>query len=88
MTTSSLDDTDVKSSPWRIQRRTRRASHLRGGGDHVKCCAELKPAGVRQDKQGKADRESQTEEKMAWTTPVIVEVCVGMEITSYESAEI
>ncbi len=21
---------------------------------------------------------------MAWTTPVIVEVCVGMEITSYE----
>jgi coenzyme PQQ precursor peptide PqqA len=31
----------------------------------------------------------QTEETpMAWTTPVIVEVCVGMEITSYESAEI
>jgi len=30
-----------------------------------------------------------TEEmNMAWTTPVIVEVCVGMEITSYESAEI
>ncbi|WP_408631789.1 pyrroloquinoline quinone precursor peptide PqqA [Methylocystis borbori] len=25
---------------------------------------------------------------MAWTTPVIVEVCVGMEVTSYESAEI
>jgi len=25
---------------------------------------------------------------MAWTTPEIVEVCVGMEITSYESAEI
>jgi coenzyme PQQ precursor peptide PqqA len=25
---------------------------------------------------------------MAWTAPVIVEVCVGMEITSYESAEI
>ncbi len=25
---------------------------------------------------------------MAWTTPVIVEVCVGMEITSYSSAEI
>jgi coenzyme PQQ precursor peptide PqqA len=28
------------------------------------------------------------ETNMAWTTPVIVEVCVGMEITSYESAEI
>lgn len=28
------------------------------------------------------------EMNMAWTTPVIVEVCVGMEITSYESAEI
>ncbi|MBM3575080.1 MAG: pyrroloquinoline quinone precursor peptide PqqA [Methylocystaceae bacterium] len=25
---------------------------------------------------------------MAWTTPVIVEVCVGMEVTSYASAEI
>ncbi|WP_210210479.1 pyrroloquinoline quinone precursor peptide PqqA [Methylocystis hirsuta] len=33
-------------------------------------------------------KSSNTEEKMAWTTPVIVEVCVGMEITSYESAEI
>jgi coenzyme PQQ precursor peptide PqqA len=30
-----------------------------------------------------------TEEiNMAWTTPMIVEVCVGMEITSYSSAEI
>jgi len=25
---------------------------------------------------------------MTWTAPVIVEVCVGMEVTSYESAEI
>jgi coenzyme PQQ precursor peptide PqqA len=25
---------------------------------------------------------------MAWTTPEIVEICVGMEITSYSSAEI
>jgi coenzyme PQQ precursor peptide PqqA len=25
---------------------------------------------------------------MAWTTPVVAEVCVGMEVTSYESAEI
>ncbi|TAL82505.1 MAG: pyrroloquinoline quinone precursor peptide PqqA [Beijerinckiaceae bacterium] len=25
---------------------------------------------------------------MAWTTPSIVEVCVGMEVTSYASAEI
>ncbi|WP_367119249.1 pyrroloquinoline quinone precursor peptide PqqA [Methylocystis sp.] len=24
---------------------------------------------------------------MAWTQPTIVEICVGMEITSYESAE-
>jgi coenzyme PQQ precursor peptide PqqA len=26
--------------------------------------------------------------KMAWTTPVIIEVCIGMEVTSYASAEI
>ncbi|WP_370631611.1 pyrroloquinoline quinone precursor peptide PqqA [Methylovirgula sp. HY1] len=25
---------------------------------------------------------------MAWNTPAIVEVCVGMEVTSYASAEI
>jgi len=25
---------------------------------------------------------------MSWMTPVIVEVCIGMEITSYVSAEI
>jgi len=25
---------------------------------------------------------------MVWTTPTIVEVCVGMEITAYESAEV
>jgi coenzyme PQQ precursor peptide PqqA len=24
---------------------------------------------------------------MSWTTPVVTEICVGMEITSYESAE-
>ncbi|MGH6817928.1 MAG: pyrroloquinoline quinone precursor peptide PqqA [Methylovirgula sp.] len=28
------------------------------------------------------------EENMAWTTPTVVEVCVGMEVTSYSSAEI
>ena len=25
---------------------------------------------------------------MKWSTPVVQEVCVGMEVTSYESAEI
>ncbi|MGO9135457.1 MAG: pyrroloquinoline quinone precursor peptide PqqA [Methylovirgula sp.] len=25
---------------------------------------------------------------MAWTTPSVTEVCVGMEVTSYASAEI
>ncbi|MBG0799117.1 MULTISPECIES: pyrroloquinoline quinone precursor peptide PqqA [unclassified Methylocystis] len=25
---------------------------------------------------------------MVWSQPIIVEICVGMEITSYESAEI
>ena len=24
---------------------------------------------------------------MAWTAPAIVEICLGMEVTSYESAE-
>jgi coenzyme PQQ precursor peptide PqqA len=28
------------------------------------------------------------EEHMAWTTPMIEEICLGMEVTSYESAEI
>ncbi|MGH6840518.1 MAG: pyrroloquinoline quinone precursor peptide PqqA [Beijerinckiaceae bacterium] len=25
---------------------------------------------------------------MTWTTPVIIEICAGMEVTSYLSAEI
>ena len=25
---------------------------------------------------------------MAWSPPVVSEICVGMEVTSYESAEI
>jgi coenzyme PQQ precursor peptide PqqA len=41
------------------------------------------------EKSRKRPTESQLEEMtMAWTTPVIVEVCVGMEVTSYSSAEI
>ena len=28
------------------------------------------------------------EEAMAWSTPCVTEVCVGMEVTSYELAEI
>ena len=32
--------------------------------------------------------ELQREWNMAWTTPVIEEVCVGMEVTSYLSAEV
>ncbi len=28
------------------------------------------------------------EDVMVWTTPVIEEICLGMEVTSYESAEI
>jgi coenzyme PQQ precursor peptide PqqA len=28
------------------------------------------------------------ERNMSWTTPVIVEVCIGMEVTSYVSAEL
>jgi len=36
-------------------------------------------------KWGGSDRE---EDKMKWAKPVVQEVCVGMEVTSYESAEI
>ena len=44
------------------------------------------------DEAGKQEQGAaafQTEEMtMAWTTPEIVEVCVGMEVTAYSSAEI
>ncbi|MFZ0496575.1 MAG: pyrroloquinoline quinone precursor peptide PqqA [Methylocella sp.] len=30
----------------------------------------------------------EAEADMTWTTPVIIEVCIGMEVTSYLSAEI
>lgn len=25
---------------------------------------------------------------MTWETPIVVEVCIGMEVTSYESADL
>jgi coenzyme PQQ precursor peptide PqqA len=28
------------------------------------------------------------ERNMSWTVPVVVEVCIGMEVTSYASAEL
>lgn len=36
----------------------------------------------------RADYEKWRSNAMAWSQPIIVEICVGMEITSYESAEI
>ncbi len=30
----------------------------------------------------------EAEADMTWTTPVITEICIGMEVTSYMSAEI
>ena len=38
--------------------------------------------------QGFVSLANSLEEIMAWTTPEITEVCVGMEVTSYASAEI
>ena len=32
--------------------------------------------------------ETSRRDTMAWTTPEICEVCVGMEVTAYASAEI
>jgi coenzyme PQQ precursor peptide PqqA len=39
---------------------------------------------------GPANRntEMEAEADMNWTTPVITEICIGMEVTSYLSAEI
>ncbi|HEY8161357.1 MAG: pyrroloquinoline quinone precursor peptide PqqA [Methylocystis sp.] len=62
--------------------------------DHDNALAELEPAPEARPyklvyKSRKQPPKIQTEEMtMAWTTPVIVEVCVGMEVTSYSSAEI
>jgi coenzyme PQQ precursor peptide PqqA len=32
-------------------------------------------------------RERQKEESMAWTTPVLVEICIGLEINGYMPAD-
>jgi coenzyme PQQ precursor peptide PqqA len=32
--------------------------------------------------------EMEAEADMTWTTPIITEICIGMEVTSYLSAEI
>ena len=46
------------------------------------------PASLATYKQEAAINVSNGGNTMAWSTPVIVEVCVGMEVTSYASAEI
>jgi coenzyme PQQ precursor peptide PqqA len=46
------------------------------------------PASLATYKQEAAVNVSNGGNTMAWSTPVIVEVCVGMEVTSYASAEI
>jgi len=60
---------------------------LRLLGAHDRGFVELEPVATA---NGRRDEASfmQLEETMAWTTPTIVEVCVGMEITAYSSAEI
>lgn len=44
------------------------------------------PSGARVRRN--APNKTWKERPMAWTTPEVTEVCVGMEVTSYESAEI
>jgi coenzyme PQQ precursor peptide PqqA len=34
-----------------------------------------------------AFRERQKDESMAWTTPVLVEICIGLEINGYMPAD-
>ncbi|MBL1258202.1 pyrroloquinoline quinone precursor peptide PqqA [Methylocystis sp. Sn-Cys] len=48
------------------------------------------PQPIKRPTRAGSSRQSSNSEDidMAWTTPVIVEVCVGMEVTSYSSAEI
>jgi coenzyme PQQ precursor peptide PqqA len=39
-------------------------------------------------KRERDDYRHQEDDAMTWDTPEITEVCVGMEVTSYESAAI
>jgi coenzyme PQQ precursor peptide PqqA len=38
--------------------------------------------------QTKKARESKRKSAMAWTTPTLVEICIGLEINGYLPAEI
>ncbi len=47
------------------------------------------PASVWQNKaKSKKQRESKRKFAMAWTTPTLVEICIGLEINGYLPAEI
>lgn len=63
-------------------------AELRGGRVHDIAPASSNLPAVRPHTSREQPRVPTGGNEMAWTTPVIVEVCVGMEITSYESAEI
>jgi coenzyme PQQ precursor peptide PqqA len=54
------------------------------GQDSVEACSVC--GNEARSFRSRAEREAVA--NMTWTTPVITEICIGMEVTSYLSAEI
>jgi coenzyme PQQ precursor peptide PqqA len=89
---ASLDRIELRVSgytrgslaPTAWQLRTR-AQSGRPAETRIYACAIVKQLPARYSFERHAMLE---EETMTWTTPTVEEVCVGMEVTSYESAEI
>jgi coenzyme PQQ precursor peptide PqqA len=76
-----------RSSPSFI--RSRDAARGRIGSSYkcTSCLGGAIGANVARGREGRLV-EMQREWNMAWSTPEVVEVCVGMEVTSYSSAEV
>jgi coenzyme PQQ precursor peptide PqqA len=51
------------------------------------CCAGLNPGLVSRVYNVRCRKEPFTEDTMAWTTPTLVEICIGLEINGYLPAE-
>ena len=78
----------IRSRDAVVRSRVARRGHI---GSSYKCTSCLGGAiGANVPPEGGMCRlvEMQREWNMAWTTPEVVEVCVGMEVTSYSSAEV
>ncbi|HZM07337.1 MAG TPA: pyrroloquinoline quinone precursor peptide PqqA [Methylocella sp.] len=69
---------------WKKSGGNRRRPMLNKRQDSINICSGYGKAALRLESRAWLEEIAD----MTWTTPIITEICIGMEVTSYLSAEI